>query len=582
MDFVAISISGAAYGVLISGSPVSVINAGFIGSYRATQVQSGGCVTNATSGTITGHYGAVLVSGGPASIVNAGTILGVPYCAVRFEAGGSLTNLAGCCVQSDFFDGVKAFNIGITLTNYGAVGGAAAFFAGDASGNTIENVGVFAARGFGGSGTDTPIVDAGSTFSGQIRRSSASNYLDVRFQCFAPGTMIEAKISAMPTMSCEFFDPMNRAYGGFVSQTPGAQTLTAIDGSGGAIETLGISFYNTNVGNLTYELDCYLRGTCILTPNGEILIEALQAGDLVATRFNGFVPIKRVGTQCFDGRRLPAYRAPVRFRAHALAPNIPAVDLFVSPAHAMLIGDYLITASLLVNDLTITQEIVTGDIAYYHLDLGLHDCVLANGAWAESYLENDNRSDYHNANCFVGLQRNDVPVAACLPIVNRDDDPRLPALRATVTPWWADEDLTTDADLHIYANGRRFEVEQIGASVWRCMLPAGVGAVRLRARSVRPSMVGDTPDHRRLAFCLFAMDVACGPDMRDIPIGHPDLSIGFYEMECEAGQSWRWTDGDALIPPSLLPSDGDPIVLTIGGRCQQRVVVGTRIAAIEA
>ena len=70
--------------------------------------------------------------------------------------------------------------------------------------------------------------------------------------------------------------------------------------------------------------------------------------------------------------------------------------------------------------------------------------------------------------------------------------------------------------------------------------------------------------------------------MRDIPIGHPDLSIGFYEMECEAGQSWRWTDGDALIPPSLLPSDGDPIVLTIGGRCQQRVVVGTRIAAIEA
>ncbi len=47
-----------------------------------------------------------------------------------------------------------------------------------------------------------------------------------------------------------------------------------------------------------------------------------------------------------------------------------------------------------------------GEIAYFHLDLGPHDCMLANGAWAESYFEDRNRDAFHNADeyraCFPG------------------------------------------------------------------------------------------------------------------------------------------------------------------------------------
>ena len=180
---------------------------------------------------------------------------------------------------------------------------------------------------------------------------------------------------------------------------------------------------------------CFLRGTLILTSRGEVKVEALRAGDMVATRFGGVQPIRWIGTQSFDGRFAGRTTTPIRFARGSLGSGMPSCDLFVSPGHAMLVGEVLAHAGALVNGETIVQQRMRGVIEYFHLDLGPHDCVLANGAWAESYFEDRNRDSFHNAAEFHALHPGHVAErqACCLPIVTAGH-PGLAALRARLAP----------------------------------------------------------------------------------------------------------------------------------------------------
>jgi hypothetical protein len=180
---------------------------------------------------------------------------------------------------------------------------------------------------------------------------------------------------------------------------------------------------------------CFLRGTLILTPRGEVRVEELRAGDPVVTRFGGLRPIRWIGRQRFDGRFAGRATAPIRFARGSLGAGAPSCDLFVSPGHAVLVGDVLAHAGALVNGTTITQERVRGGIEYFHLDLGAHDCVLANGAWAESYFEDRNRDSFHNAAEFHALHPGHVPERqqTCLPIVTAGH-PGIAALRRALAP----------------------------------------------------------------------------------------------------------------------------------------------------
>jgi autotransporter passenger strand-loop-strand repeat protein len=144
---------------------------------------------------------------------------------------------------------------------------------------------------------------------------------------------------------------------------------------------------------------CYLRGTNILTPTGAVPVESLQIGDLVVTRFNNFQPVKWIGRQSYDSRitRADSSQIPVRTRAGALAPNQPARDLYVSPGHSMLIGNTLVLASSLVNGVTITQDDAPETIEYFQIELAMHDCIIAEGAWSETFADGPGlREQFHN------------------------------------------------------------------------------------------------------------------------------------------------------------------------------------------
>jgi hypothetical protein len=156
--------------------------------------------------------------------------------------------------------------------------------------------------------------------------------------------------------------------------------------------------------------DCYFRGTRILTPSGTVYVEDLKIGDAVVTRFSGIQRVKWLGRQSFDSRFEPFGDAhiPVRFHPGALGPNMPVRDLYVSPGHSMLIEDALVLASSLVNGVTVTQDWAPPVIDYIQIELAKHDCVVAEGAWSETYADGPcQRAQFHNAAEYYALYPDD-------------------------------------------------------------------------------------------------------------------------------------------------------------------------------
>ena len=148
------------------------------------------------------------------------------------------------------------------------------------------------------------------------------------------------------------------------------------------------------------EVLCFLRGTRILTPTGEAPVEALRIGDPVVTRFGGIQPIKWIGRQSYGRQFLERNREqmPVCIAAGALDGGLPTRDLYVSPGHSMLLGGTLVLARNLINGVTICQDAAPEEIHYYQLEFDIHDCVLAEGSWSESYADAWGlRGAFHNA-----------------------------------------------------------------------------------------------------------------------------------------------------------------------------------------
>jgi Ca2+-binding RTX toxin-like protein len=184
--------------------------------------------------------------------------------------------------------------------------------------------------------------------------------------------------------------------GAFTVTGPGAETNTVSNVefiAGGAADSMfgAGSFYV-----------CFAGGTRIRTDRGDVAVESLRAGDLVATVSGRGAPLKPV---LWIGRRRVVLAghpnaeaiAPIRIRAGALAENTPSRDLLVSPDHCLFLNGALVPARLLVNGSSITVEAGLAEVTYYHVELEGHDVLLAEGAAAESWLDCDNRTWFENA-----------------------------------------------------------------------------------------------------------------------------------------------------------------------------------------
>ena len=146
--------------------------------------------------------------------------------------------------------------------------------------------------------------------------------------------------------------------------------------------------------------NCFATGTRIATPDGDRTVETIKPGDLVLTHDGRSTPvIWRAWQSVVNPRNLSVGRSPVRIEAGALGPDLPNAPLTVTADHALLFDDMLINAGTLVNGTTIRLLPLAGLPArfnYWHLELEKHECVVANGVPAESFIDYVGRSGFDN------------------------------------------------------------------------------------------------------------------------------------------------------------------------------------------
>jgi hypothetical protein len=206
-------------------------------------------------------------------------------------------------------------------------------------------------------------------------------------------------------------------------------TDTVNAGADGTLQFAGdptLIFSSDGHGGTLVTCACFRRGTRITAEHGERAVESLEIGDRVMTLSGELKRIRWIGKRHYTAETLaerPDMR-PVLVRAGALDDFLPRRDLWVSPEHALYVKGALVPAVLLTNGVSILTDESVSSVSYYHLEFESHEVVFAEGAPAESFVDDDSRQMFDNAAEYV-LRYPDAPrtsASFCAPRVE-DGEP---------------------------------------------------------------------------------------------------------------------------------------------------------------
>ncbi|MEM9716023.1 MAG: Hint domain-containing protein [Pseudomonadota bacterium] len=133
---------------------------------------------------------------------------------------------------------------------------------------------------------------------------------------------------------------------------------------------------------------CFVKGSEILTPDGYVPIESLNAGDPVLTRDCGVQPILWIGSSYVSGL---FEMAPIRIEAGKFGAE---KDILISPNHRIALAtslaeilldtnEFLVPAKRLLDVQGVSRE-RRKTVEYYHILFGQHQLVNSSGLWSES------------------------------------------------------------------------------------------------------------------------------------------------------------------------------------------------------
>jgi hypothetical protein len=346
---------------------------------------------------------------------------------------------------------------------------------------------------------------------------------------------------------------------------------------------------------------CFLAGTQIATPTGELPVERLSVGDLVMT-LHGKVdaladrqlnaqPVKWIGRRRIDlmTHPRPEMVAPVRIQRGAFDNNVPHMDLLVSPDHAIFVDGKLICARQLIDGATIRQELDWTVAEYCHVELDHHAILFAEGLPTESYIDTGNRGFFENSGAPLVLHpdltdETDHPTreaGSCVPFVWDEARvqpvwQRLADRAAAIGQPMLPRVTTTEANLCLRASNcerNRGKPIYADSSLVIFVLPRGAKEVRLLSRAQSPTEARPwLEDRRRLGIRVKRMVLRGMNELREIPMDHPDLTEGWWDVERDGQVMSRWTNGDATVP---LPEMDGHVMLEVH-------LAGEMIYALEA
>ena len=152
---------------------------------------------------------------------------------------------------------------------------------------------------------------------------------------------------------------------------------------------------------------CLLKGTKISTPSGNRPVQKLQIGDEVHT-LSGPKAIKWIGYNKFtkeEGRPWQDSVMPIRVARFAIDDQSPHSDLYLSPLHCVFFNRAFIPVKHLINGTSVAPDAPSdmSAIEYYHVDLGTHEVLYAEGALVESFF--DGHSEREHFSNFIEYER---------------------------------------------------------------------------------------------------------------------------------------------------------------------------------
>jgi hypothetical protein len=394
-----------------------------------------------------------------------------------------------------------------------------------------------------GAGGSAGGADSGIFFDGAATLRTDSGVLANPIYSFAPGDQFYASNVGLAAS----FGALATSYDSSTDQ------LSIDNGNGGTINytmSLGggaAGVTATDLGGLLLVLACFAAGTRIATSRGEVAVESLRVGDEVLTVRRRGVPrriVRWLGHRRVDLRACPQ-AAPVRVRAGAFGPGLPARDLRLSPDHALLVAGRLIPVRHLVNGATIRPDPAEGFVTYFHVEFDAHDVLLAENLPAESFLDTGNRSAFANGGAVTELNpdfaRRVWQAEGCAELV--EDGPKLARARARLLAEARRQGhaLTADPALGIVLADGTALPARVRGRVWRVALPPGTARVRLLSRTWTPAHVRPREsDPRVLGVALSHLWL----DGREASLDSPALREGWHAPE----PGWRWTGGRADLP----------------------------------
>jgi hypothetical protein len=615
------TISGYYFGVRVENAAGSVVNSGTIvdgavfngtNTFDAAGVQlaSGGVVNNEAGGSITSQWKGVEIGTQATSVggtvVNYGTILAADSsgdgAGVWIHGPGAITNAAGGLISGGGFGIVAYYQT--TVVNQGTVFGTEFAFDAVNPGHVQRIIdlpgGVFQGIVEGGNTLGSSVISTLELGSGSSVGTigNIGTFVDFgRIALDAGATWsIGGSVAAGETIafggkdaSLILASPSAAGAGAIVGFTGGDTIVLS-----GITDVSGLSFGGGNtltvaetgdpgltLGfdaplDLTYAVEngstdisqvpCFLPGTHILTDRGEVVVEKLQVGDLIATRNGGTRRLCWIGrgrTLATRGRRNAA--TPVIVRKGALADNVPHADLYVTKGHSLYFDGVLIPVEYLVNHRSILWDDRAQEVTVFHLELDAHDVLQANCVSAESYRDDGNRWLFQNANSGWGLP----PQEPCAPVLT--GGPLVDAVWKRLLDRAGPLNLppmTDDPDLHLIIDGNRVDMQERRGSIYVFRLPSRPKSVVIASREAVPTELGIARDPRSLGVALRKVVVRQGAKFLQFDADDERLTAGFHQYE--PADRLRWTDGHAELPAESFArfDKGAEVMLYMGGATQ--------------